>query len=94
MRSITRWEPAPRQALASRTPPAVNVASSTTAHATTTPAGTTRGFGIAEFQAIGDMIADVLDGLAANGHDGNAEVEKAVNQRVRALCARFPIYQV
>jgi len=58
------------------------------------PAGTTRGFGIAEFQAIGDMIADVLDGLAANGHDGNAEVEKAVNQRVRALCARFPIYQV
>jgi glycine hydroxymethyltransferase len=58
------------------------------------PAGTTRGFGIAEFQAIGDMIADVLDGLAANGHDGNAEVEKAVNQRVRALCARFPIYPV
>ena len=58
------------------------------------PAGTTRGFGIAEFQAIGDMIADVLDGLAANGHDGNVEVEKAVNQRVRALCARFPIYPV
>jgi glycine hydroxymethyltransferase len=56
------------------------------------PAGTTRGFGIAEFQQIGDMIADVLDGLAANGHDGNAGVEQAVNQRVRALCARFPIY--
>ncbi|PZN92729.1 MAG: serine hydroxymethyltransferase [Alphaproteobacteria bacterium] len=60
------------------------------------PAGTTRGFGQSEFAAIGDMIADVLDGLAANGdgqgHLGNAEVEKAVNVRVRALCARFPIY--
>ena len=56
------------------------------------PAGTTRGFGQAEFAAIGDMIADVLDGLAANGEHGNADVEKAVNVRVRALCARFPIY--
>jgi glycine hydroxymethyltransferase len=56
------------------------------------PAGTTRGFGPAEFAAIGDMIADVLDGLAANGEHGNVEVEKAVNIRVRALCARFPIY--
>ncbi len=56
------------------------------------PAGTTRGFGQTEFAAIGDMIADVLDGLAANGAEGNVAVEKAVNQRVRALCARFPIY--
>ncbi len=56
------------------------------------PAGTTRGFGQSEFAAIGDMIADVLDGLAANGAEGNAAVEKAVNVRVRALCARFPIY--
>ncbi len=56
------------------------------------PAGTTRGFGVAEFGAIGDMIADVLDGLAANGEDGNHAVEAAVNVRVRALCARFPIY--
>ncbi|QYE34440.1 serine hydroxymethyltransferase [Polymorphobacter sp. PAMC 29334] len=56
------------------------------------PAGTTRGFGIAEFGAIGDMIADVLDGLAANGEGGNHAVEAAVNVRVRALCARFPIY--
>jgi glycine hydroxymethyltransferase len=56
------------------------------------PAGTTRGFGVAEFSAIGDMIADVLDGLAANGAEGNAAVEAAVNVRVRALCARFPIY--
>ena len=56
------------------------------------PAGTTRGFGIAEFSAIADMIADVLDGLAANRADGNGTVEAAVNVRVRALCARFPIY--
>ena len=56
------------------------------------PAGTTRGFGQSEFAAIGDMIADVLDGLAANGEHGNDAVEKAVNVRVRALCARFPIY--
>jgi glycine hydroxymethyltransferase len=56
------------------------------------PAGTTRGFGIAEFAAIGDMIADVLDGLAANGEAGNGAIEAAVNVRVRALCARFPIY--
>ena len=56
------------------------------------PAGTTRGFGQAEFAAIGDMIADVLDGLAAHGEVGNGAVEAAVNVRVRALCARFPIY--
>ncbi len=56
------------------------------------PAGTTRGFGIAEFSAIGDMIADVLDGLVASGAEGNATVERGVNDRVRALCARFPIY--
>ena len=56
------------------------------------PAGTTRGFGPAEFAAIGDMIADVLDGLAANGPDGNAAVEMQVKDRVRTLCKRFPIY--
>ena len=56
------------------------------------PAGTTRGFGQPEFTAIADMIADVLDGLVANGDAGNAAVEAAVNVRVRALCARFPIY--
>ncbi len=56
------------------------------------PAGTTRGFGPAEFSGIADMIADVLDGLATNGAEGNAAVERAVNVRVRALCARFPIY--
>jgi glycine hydroxymethyltransferase len=38
------------------------------------------------------MVADVLDGLGTNGVEGNGAVEKAVNERVRALCARFPIY--
>ena len=57
-----------------------------------TPAGTTRGFGLAEFREIGMLISDVLDGLAANGPDGNADVEQAVRQRVAALCERFPIY--
>jgi glycine hydroxymethyltransferase len=56
------------------------------------PAGTTRGFGVAEFRDIADMVADVLEGLSANGEDGNAEVEAGVRDRVRALCARFPIY--
>jgi glycine hydroxymethyltransferase len=57
------------------------------------PAGTTRGFGEDEFRDIADMVADVLDGLQRNGADGNGEVERAVNARVRDLCARFPIYQ-
>lgn len=56
------------------------------------PAGTTRGFGVAEFREIGDMIADVLDGLRAKGEHGDPEVEAAVRQRVEALCDRFPIY--
>jgi glycine hydroxymethyltransferase len=57
-----------------------------------TPAGTTRGFGLAEFREIGVLISDVLDGLARNGAEGNAAVEEAVRGRVAALCARFPIY--
>ena len=57
------------------------------------PAGTTRGFGVQEFRDIADMIADVLEGVAKNGHDGNKEAEADVKARVRALCARFPIYQ-
>ncbi|MFQ3664735.1 MAG: serine hydroxymethyltransferase, partial [Sphingomonadaceae bacterium] len=56
------------------------------------PAGTTRGFGQAEFAGIGEMIADVLDGLKANGHEGNRAVEAQVRARVKALTARFPIY--
>jgi glycine hydroxymethyltransferase len=57
------------------------------------PAGTTRGFGIAEFQMVGDMIIEVLDGLAANGDEGNAKVEENVKQRAIELCERFPIYR-
>lgn len=57
------------------------------------PAGTTRGFGTREFAAIGHMIADVLDGLAANGAEGNATVEAGIRADVRKLCQRFPIYQ-
>ncbi len=57
------------------------------------PAGTTRGFGPAEFREIGHMVADVLDGLARNGEAGDGQVEQNVRTRVRALCERFPIYQ-
>jgi glycine hydroxymethyltransferase len=57
------------------------------------PAGTTRGFGPAEFREIGHMVADVLDGLRRCGEAGDAQVEHAVRERVRTLCARFPIYQ-
>ena len=57
-----------------------------------TPAATTRGFGVAEFQQVGALILRVLDGLASNGEEGNAEVEKAVEVEVRALTDRFPIY--
>jgi glycine hydroxymethyltransferase len=56
------------------------------------PAGTTRGFGVAEFRDIAGMIADVLEGLRDNGHEANGEVEAQVKRRVRDLCARFPIY--
>lgn len=59
-----------------------------------TPAGTTRGFGEAEFREIGGFIAEVLDGLkAANSDEGNHAVEEAVKQKVIALTERFPIYQ-
>ncbi|SEB34283.1 serine hydroxymethyltransferase [Nitratireductor aquibiodomus] len=58
-----------------------------------TPAGTTRGFGTAEFREIGHLIAEVLDGLkAANSDEGNAQVEQAVKDKVIALTERFPLY--
>ena len=57
-----------------------------------TPAGTTRGFGIAEFQSIGQMIGEVLDGLSRSNDGANAAAEQAVKRRVLDLCARFPIY--
>jgi glycine hydroxymethyltransferase len=57
-----------------------------------TPAGTTRGFGVAEFQLVGELISRVLDGLTENGTDGNEAAEAAVRAEVEALCGRFPIY--
>ncbi|WP_417259543.1 serine hydroxymethyltransferase [Celeribacter sp.] len=56
------------------------------------PAGTTRGFGEAEFRLIADLIVEVVDGLAQNGEEGNAEVEAKVKADVEALCAKFPLY--
>ncbi|WP_299813581.1 serine hydroxymethyltransferase [uncultured Jannaschia sp.] len=57
-----------------------------------TPAGTTRGFGEAEFRQVGDLIVEVVDGLARNGPDGNGEIEAGVKAKVQALCDRFPVY--
>jgi len=58
-----------------------------------TPAGTTRGFGVAEFREIGKLIAEVMDGLkASNSDEGNAAVEEAVRVKVEAMCQRFPLY--
>jgi glycine hydroxymethyltransferase len=58
-----------------------------------TPAGTTRGFGPAEFREIGKLIVEVVDGLANKNHqDGDPEVEASVRTRVGELCRRFPIY--
>lgn len=56
-----------------------------------TPAATTRGFGVAEFEQVGDLIADVLEGLAADPGD-NSAAESAARERVRVLCRRFPVY--
>ncbi len=58
-----------------------------------TPAGTTRGFGAVEWKEIGALILEVLDGLVANGAEGNAKVEASVKAKVKALCERFPIYK-
>jgi len=57
-----------------------------------TPAGTTRGFGTAEFTRVGQLIGEVVNGLAANGPAGNEAVEAKVREEVLALTARFPIY--
>ena len=57
------------------------------------PAGTTRGFGTTEFRQIGKLIAEVLDGVAAKGEEGDPAIETSVRNRVLDLCHRFPIYQ-
>ncbi len=57
-----------------------------------TPAGTTRGFGTAEFHRIGELIVEVVDGLAAGGETDNGGVEARVRKEVAELCDRFPIY--
>jgi glycine hydroxymethyltransferase len=58
-----------------------------------TPAGTTRGFGIAEFRQVGDMIVEVLDALAERGTDEDAQAEANVRDKVKRLVNRFPIYE-
>ncbi|XBY46588.1 serine hydroxymethyltransferase [Methyloraptor flagellatus] len=58
-----------------------------------TPAGTTRGFGPAEFREIGKMIANVVDGIMKNGEAGDAQIEQKVKEQAEALCHRFPIYR-
>jgi glycine hydroxymethyltransferase len=57
-----------------------------------TPAGTTRGFGIAEFRQIGDWICDVLDAWSQHGEEEGARAEASVRDKVARLVARFPIY--
>jgi glycine hydroxymethyltransferase len=57
-----------------------------------TPAGTTRGFGIGEFQEIGELIVEVLNALSSNGVEADASVEAAVRAKVKQLVGRFPIY--
>ncbi|MCP8938358.1 serine hydroxymethyltransferase [Alsobacter sp. SYSU M60028] len=56
------------------------------------PAATSRGFGVAEFKRVGELIVETLDGLATNGDDGNGAVEQGVRQKVAELTRRFPIY--
>jgi glycine hydroxymethyltransferase len=58
-----------------------------------TPAGTTRGFGIAEFRQVGDLIAEVLDALARSGTEQDAQAEASVRDKVKRLVGRFPIYE-
>ncbi|MFW5634138.1 MAG: serine hydroxymethyltransferase [Erythrobacter sp.] len=57
-----------------------------------TPAGTTRGFGPAEFRTVGKLIAEVVEGLSQNGPEGDARIEESVRARVSELCRAFPVY--
>ncbi len=56
-----------------------------------TPAGTTRGFGVAEFQQVGHWIADVIDSMQGTD-EADTAVQARVAEEVRALTRRFPIY--
>ncbi|MFN8832447.1 MAG: ribose 5-phosphate isomerase B [Alphaproteobacteria bacterium] len=56
------------------------------------PAATSRGFKQKEFATVGNLIADVLDGLKKNGAENNMAVEKIALERVNELCRAFPIY--
>jgi glycine hydroxymethyltransferase len=58
-----------------------------------TPVGTTRGFGIAEFQEVGELIVEVLDVLSQKGVEEDSLTEAAVREKVKKLVGRFPIYQ-
>jgi len=57
-----------------------------------TPAGTTRGFGVAEFRQVGELIVEVLNVLSQKGAEEDSLVEAAVRDKVKRLVARFPIY--
>ena len=57
-----------------------------------TPAGTTRGFGPAEFRKVGALIAETVGGLSKNGPEGDAQIEQSVRGKVGELCAAFPVY--
>lgn len=57
-----------------------------------TPVGTSRGFGIAEFRQVGEMIAEVLDALSQKGVEEDSLVEAGVRAKVKRLISRFPIY--
>ena len=56
-----------------------------------TAAGTTRGFGVAEFEEVGRLMLEVFNSLKTNPA-GDAAVEASVYARVKALTARFPLY--
>jgi glycine hydroxymethyltransferase len=56
------------------------------------PAATTRGFGEDEFRLVGELMLEVLEGLAQNGPENNQSVEDSVRGRVEQLCANYPIY--
>jgi len=57
-----------------------------------TPAGTSRGFGIAEFRQVGEMIVEVLDVLSQKGVEADSLIEATVRDKVKRLISRFPIY--